>query len=816
MLRLITVLPALARLVAAQEVTTIDDVSYDVVPTPDALPLDDLRNVEVPTYTSIAGLTAEIISYATATAVAAASEEQSETPFTVFPAVTAVPINAAGEESDNDDSDGPTPTETAVKRDIDRRSACDPQATISNYYKVNVDSYSSFKADATIASVALAAPTPSGYFANFKNAAGANSAYSYLGYAIVNSGKTGYDTAWCAAKCNAISGCLSFNIYFERDPTLEPGTGCTDPAAFANIKCSFWGSALDKSTATNYGQYRSKFQVGVAGSNAYTSFKLGGPIDGWSAPLSLNTSAMNAPLRDCADTWTYMGYKLFQSGPFNPLLCSAACDSQTAYNLANPPSTGKAPKCAAFGTYILTMTNKTGSYQQGQMCTLYTSAWDKQYAVNNVAYDDSIGAKYTYSYSFFYSKPDIQPICKSDISYLISSGSDFCTSFNSYSAPSTTTMATVTPDPITVPATTTWATTTLFAADSPTTTVTADFQWRRKRDSSESSADADSDAAPTYTTVESVPAYSAVILATYAETVTFENGTTPTDGPSNVIAERAIVARSAIATPASIASWPSSRISEACSAVATGTSTITSTVTATASVTTALSSVIASTTLHACVIPSESPDYTTFTPVWGSWQGDQLTNNQQAHYYEEAYIQIPFQMTVGSYSSNVITVGTNGYIKVGSNVQVNAFRGQGGGLYVYGGLNGVFYRIAGPVGSRQIVFSWFIGTVQFGHMQNHFTITYFENQPGKMQFKYYDVVQSALAQADASIIYAGKQVDIQRSLFSNGQQITVTTGSDNSVSSVSSQHDRVECCRKNSDAWWGGWHSCTEFQAPRF
>nr|POF02219.1 hypothetical protein CFP56_65484 [Quercus suber] len=84
MLRLISILPALVRLIAAQEAKTIDDVSYEVLPTPDALPIDDLRTVDVPTYTSTPGLTAEIISYVTATAVAAASVEQSETPFSVF------------------------------------------------------------------------------------------------------------------------------------------------------------------------------------------------------------------------------------------------------------------------------------------------------------------------------------------------------------------------------------------------------------------------------------------------------------------------------------------------------------------------------------------------------------------------------------------------------------------------------------------------------------------------------------------------------------------------------------------------------------
>lgn len=55
---------------------------------------------------------------------------------------------------------------------------------------------------------------------------------AYLGYSVVQT----YDVATCAQKCTAKAGCLAFNIYFERDPTLEPGTGCVDPPAFANIK----------------------------------------------------------------------------------------------------------------------------------------------------------------------------------------------------------------------------------------------------------------------------------------------------------------------------------------------------------------------------------------------------------------------------------------------------------------------------------------------------------------------------------------------------------------------------------------------------
>ncbi|KAH0378942.1 hypothetical protein KCU92_g8453, partial [Aureobasidium melanogenum] len=809
--------PVLLGLAFAQDAIAANSTTYDVVPTPDAVPVDFLRDVEVPTYTINPGLDSDIIYYASETAIQAAAAQQTESPLSVFPAATAIPINAAGES--DQESASTTTTDAPSKRGINARSACASQATISNFYNVNVDSYSAFVADSTIASVASAAPAPSGYFSTFTNARGSSSAYAYLGYAIVNGGKTGYDVNWCASKCNAINGCLSFNIYFERDPVLEPGTGCTNPAAFPNLKCSFWGSALDLSTATNKGQWRSSFQVGIAGSNGYTSYKVGGPIAGWDAPQSLNTSAMNAPVRDCAGTWTYMGFKLFQSGPFDPNLCSAACNAQTAYNLAHPPSTGKASKCAAFGTYILTMTNKTGSYQQGQMCTMYTSNWDKQYAVNNVAYDDSIGAKYTYSYSFFYSRSDIQPICKSDINYLASSGSDFCTSLISYAAPTVTSTVTVTPDVATDIETTTFSTSTQLITANPTTTFVADFHWR-KRDASNDSVLAETEATGVLSnvvdvqTVANVPANSAVVLDSFVATVSLSNGTVPTDAPSNIIAKRGLLtARAAIATPASVASWPLSRLSEACSDVATGTVTVSTTTTLPTVTTTVYSSVVAAaaTTLQACIIPSQLADYQAFTPIWGTWNGDSVGDAGSPFASSEQTLQLPFQMTIGGQSSSVISVGTNGYLKIGSYVQLIAFAGQGSYLYGYGGNNGIFYRITGEEGSRAIVFSWYMGTVRWGHQQNHFTITYFEDRPGEVQYKYYDVVQDPGPSAYAQVVINGATTSIVNSgtYFQPGQQISISAPDASHVTFSNSMHDRATCCNKRN------WHSCTEFQAPK-
>jgi hypothetical protein len=302
------------------------------------------------------------------------------------------------------------------------------------------------------------------------------------------------------------------------------------------------------------------------------------------------------------------------------------------------------------------------------MCTMYTSNWDKQYAVNNVAYDDSIGAKYTYSYSFFYSKTDRQPICKSDISYLASSGSDFCTSLIGYSAPTVISTITVVPTPVTDFETSIATTTTAFLTDNPTTTAMAGIQWR-KRDDLNASVIADTavtgaiDNTINVQTVASVPAYSAVVLNEYAATISAANGTVPTDAPSNLIARRAVLtARAAIATPASVASWPLSRLSEACAQVATGTFSTSTTTSLPVSTTTVYTLATATTTLHACVVPSQSADYKNFIPIWGKWSDVRPDNNPYSVYQSETTIQIPFEMQIGGFSSNVITVGSDGYV----------------------------------------------------------------------------------------------------------------------------------------------------------
>jgi hypothetical protein len=78
--------------------------------------------------------------------------------------------------------------------------------------------------------------------------------------------------------------------------------------------------------------------------------------DGYSDNLSLGNAAINAP-KDCAGADTYMGAKIFTTGPFDTTLCAAACSAQSAYNLRHPPAGGKAQTCQFYNTYTMYKNN---------------------------------------------------------------------------------------------------------------------------------------------------------------------------------------------------------------------------------------------------------------------------------------------------------------------------------------------------------------------------------------------------------------------------------------------------------------------------
>ncbi|KAI7355674.1 glycoside hydrolase [Hortaea werneckii] len=324
------------------------------------------------------------------------------------------------------------------------------------------DTASKFQNNPAFASAAAGALPPSGYSQTFSNLQASNNAYGYMGYTTLQS----YNPQQCASKCNAITGCVAINIYFERDPTVEPAAGCPNPASTTNIKCVFWGGPVTKENALNTGQYRNQFQVVIAGSNGYVSNSVASPA-GYGLAIPLGNAAINAPY-DKYGFDSYMGSAIFTSGPFSAQLCADACSMKSAYNKAHPPTDGSPVQtCQFFNTYILYMNGP--SNPQGQYCAMYSESWPASYATNKGQYRGS--DQFTIQYSFAYSNSaDPGAPCKDcavhqasrDISY--SSLQPYCSSLLGYTIPVATATVTATQTPSTITTTTTTTSLTITTA----------------------------------------------------------------------------------------------------------------------------------------------------------------------------------------------------------------------------------------------------------------------------------------------------------------------------------------------------------------
>ncbi|KAI0975929.1 hypothetical protein F4678DRAFT_287125 [Xylaria arbuscula] len=283
----------------------------------------------------------------------------------------------------------PLPVEAANKRSLDARdNACSPQP-LGSGLTPSPDTASEFLTSVDFSVEAQGAVTPNGYYRTFFDLKASNSAYGYSGYSTLES----YDTAECARRCDNINSCLGFNIYFERDPVVNPGPGCTKPDSTTNIKCVYWGGYISTANANNAGQWREDFEVVIAGSNGYMKSNLA-PISGYTG-VSLGNYAINAPL-NCLGQDTFMGSKIFTTSYYDVGLCAAACQSQNEYNTAHPPSTGSPKICKFFVTYL---SERNGS-PEGQICSLYTQPWDTSYATNDGQWRGT--DHYTNDYAFAY------------------------------------------------------------------------------------------------------------------------------------------------------------------------------------------------------------------------------------------------------------------------------------------------------------------------------------------------------------------------------------------------------------------------------
>jgi len=253
-----------------------------------------------------------------------------------------------------------------------------------------------------IESGAAAYLPPTGYSTIFSGLnASNNAAYGYLTYQALDF----YDTAYAAAQCNAMPACESFNIYFERDPTVAPTAACPKPPSnynkygLFNVKVAYYSSILTAASATNVGQWQENFQVAIAGSNAYVKqsiFQTGGSNSGYTAAAGTGSSghvpsdkAINAPL-NCDGSDPLAGMQWWNDGEFQVSRCAQACTAHSAWVAAQ----GGVP-CNFFNTFLQTTSGNSAQ----QMCVFYQTVAPMSEAVNGGNADGSVVVSTSYAFT---------------------------------------------------------------------------------------------------------------------------------------------------------------------------------------------------------------------------------------------------------------------------------------------------------------------------------------------------------------------------------------------------------------------------------
>lgn len=147
----------------------------------------------------------------------------------------------------------------------DVNSPCATQPAGQYKYVPTDSSAPGFLADKVLYSAALAETAPSGYDWSFAGFYASVNQAGYMGYTDL----TGYNASQCSAVCDQWTGCKGFVVYFERNPTLYPAVGCSDPSMQTMVRCALYSQAVDSKYASNIGQWRSDFAVVISGSNGY-------------------------------------------------------------------------------------------------------------------------------------------------------------------------------------------------------------------------------------------------------------------------------------------------------------------------------------------------------------------------------------------------------------------------------------------------------------------------------------------------------------------------------------------------------------------
>ncbi|KAK1969557.1 hypothetical protein LY78DRAFT_667492 [Colletotrichum sublineola] len=270
------------------------------------------------------------------------------------------------------------------------------------------DTYSSFMSATMLSSISSGAVVPQGYSLAFQGKQASVSGPAYQGLYTLRT----YSPIQCQQYCDAAPACYGFNLFMERDPKFTPSDTCVDPESITNYKCTLWGAQISEDVATNQGQWRNSFQVGITGSNGMSRLSqlarvlTAGEPDANTVQKGYNKNAPPAsnPGFDGPTAFggaiqapnSYMGSKYYP-GPFDPSQCASACQATTQYDHDHPNSDGTYDACNFFNAYVLSENN----VPQGTYCSMYTKPWDKSYSTNYGQYrgDDYYSVSQSYGYT---------------------------------------------------------------------------------------------------------------------------------------------------------------------------------------------------------------------------------------------------------------------------------------------------------------------------------------------------------------------------------------------------------------------------------
>ncbi|PNS13815.1 hypothetical protein CAC42_1306 [Sphaceloma murrayae] len=273
--------------------------------------------------------------------------------------------------------------------------ACATQQILYTYTPVP-NTPNGFLTDTSLLNQATGVLAPAGFTTNFTGQYGSLFASNYLGYYQISS----YSPSACSAICDSISNCKGFNLYFERDPVVNPAAACPNPSAGVTVRCAIWGSSISGAQAKNIGEWRTDFMVVISGSNGYLKNTAPAAISGYTGPTAL-AGLVNVNSLNGKNVVAGSGY---YPGTYDPSQCSALCASTNSGNKAAAAAAGNTTytACAYVNSAILSV----GGVAQGTYCSLYTTPDVASYATLYTSKYNGVSYDITYSYGYALNNAD--------------------------------------------------------------------------------------------------------------------------------------------------------------------------------------------------------------------------------------------------------------------------------------------------------------------------------------------------------------------------------------------------------------------------